>query len=95
MGLLRWVWERILAWRRRVVNNAGDTKARRGYPVRWNLLIIAFLIALLNGGIIGLTFVAISKGGSNQFITGALIGLLPTGITGLVGLGMTLLSEKE
>ena len=77
-----------------MVNDTGDAKARRGYPLRWNLLIIASLIALLNGGIIFLTFAAISKGGSNQFIIGALIGLLPTGITGLVGLGTTLLNER-
>ena len=33
--------------------------------------------------------------GDQQFIIGALIGLLPTGITGLVGLGTTLLNERS
>ena len=64
--------------------------------IRFNLLFIAALIASLNGGIIFLTFVAITGGDAdkNQFVIGALIGLLPTGITGLVGLGTTLLNDK-
>ena len=78
-------------------NNNGGERASCGYPIRVNLMIIAFLIAALNGGIMYLAYVAItgSGAGNNQFIIGALIGLLPTGITGLVGLGMTLLNEKR
>ena len=77
------------------MNDAGDVGGPRGYPIRWNLLIVAFLIALLNGGIIALTFVAMTQQNGNLFIIGALIGLLPTGITGLVGLGTTLLNERR
>ena len=78
-------------------NNNGGGRASCGYPIRMNLMIIAVLIAALNGGIICLAYTAITGpgAGSNQFIIGALIGLLPTGITGLVGLGMTLLNEKR
>ena len=64
-----------------------------------NLIIVAVLIAILNAGIMGLTYVAITQDGNNdnQFIVGveALIGLLPTGITGLVGLGTTLLNGRS
>ena len=62
-----------------------------------NLIIVAVLIAILNAGIMGLTYVAITQdeNNDNQFIVGALIGLLPTGITGLVGLGTTLLNERS
>ena len=79
-------------------DGGGDRIVARGYPVRMNLIIVAVLIAILNAGIIGLTYVAISQakdGNDNQFIIGALIGPLPTGITGLVGLGTTLLNEKS
>ena len=74
-----------------------DRRAQRGYPLRMNLIIVAVLIAILNAGIMGLTYVAITQDGNNdnQFIIGALIGLLPTGITGLVGLGTTLLNERS
>ena len=65
------------------------------YPIRWNLIIIVLAIAGLSGGIIFLTHAAITQEGDNQFITGALIGLLPTGITGLVGLGTTMLTERR
>ena len=76
-------------------NNNGGGRASCG--IRVNLIIIAVLIAALNGGIIYLAYTAITgpSAGSNQVIIGALIGLLPTGITGLVGLGMTLLNEKR
>ena len=84
-------------WRFMVGEPSGgaDESSSNGYPLRWNLIIVALLIAALNGGIIFLTYVAITQGGENQFITGALIGLLPTGITGLVGLGTTLLNERR
>lgn len=64
-------------------------------PLRVNLLLIALLITALNGGIICLCYVAITRDGVSQFVIGALIGLLPTGITGLVGLGTTLLNENR
>ena len=75
----------------------GDYGSKQCFPIRWNLLIIALLIAALNGGIIFLTYTAITQSGEadNQFVTGALIGLLPVGITGLVGLGTTLLNERR
>ena len=67
-------------------NCSGDKRSRGGYPIRLNL-IITMLITALKRGIIGPTFAAITRGGSgeNQFIVGALTGLPPTGITGLVG----------
>ena len=69
-------------------------------PVRLNLLLIALLIAALNGGIMWLCYTAITtldgnSGKESTFILGALIGLLPTGITGLVGLGTTLLNDSQ
>ena len=42
-----------------------------------------------------LCYVAIAGEETSQFVIGALIGLLPTGITGLVGLGTTLLNENR
>ena len=63
-------------------------------PIRANLLIIALLIAILNGGIIYLACVAITSEGVSDFVAGALIGLLPVGITALAGLGTTLLNDK-
>ena len=78
-----------------LVGEPSGTDSGCGYPIRWNLMIIATMIAALSGGIIFLTYAAITQGGENQFITGALIGLLPTGITGLVGLGTTLLNERR
>ena len=72
-----------------------DNNRPMGYPLRWNLLFIAALIAGLNIGLIYLTYTAITRGGDNQFITGALIGLLPTGIAGLVGISTTLLNESR
>ena len=64
-------------------------------PVRLNLLIIALLIAALNGGVMFLCYKAITGEDVSEFVVGALIGLLPTGITGLVGLGTTLLNENR
>ena len=94
---VRWVRRWIPFWRAEMENSNGGGRVSRGYPIRGNLMIIAFLIAALNGGIVYLAYAAItgSVAGSNQFIIGALIGLLPTGITGLVGLGTTLLNEKR
>ena len=70
-------------------NEQSPTKAWMT-PLRLNLLIIALLIAALNGGIIYLCYVAITGDEVSHFVIGALIGLLPTGITGLVGIGTTL-----
>ena len=100
--MLEWL-KRLLRWvpfRRAGMQDDGGSGSKRisgGYPIRLNLLIVAFLIAALNGGIIFLTYIAItnSSGSDNQFVIGALIGLLPTGITGLVGLGTTLLNESR
>ena len=74
-----------------------DSASPKRYPLRWNLIIIAALIASLNGGLMYLTYVVITGGevSENQFIIGALIGLLPTGIAGLVGLGTTMISERS
>ena len=106
---VRRLWNRLFL-RKQVENkdvsgenreNSGESSRNRressGYPLRWNLLIVAALIAVLNGGIIWLTYTALTQsvGGNNQFVIGALIGLLPTGITGLVGLGTTLLNERR
>lgn len=69
-------------------------KRRRTTPIRVNLLIIACLIAVLNGGIIYLAFVAITSKEVSDFVAGALVGLLPVGITALAGLGTTLLNDQ-
>lgn len=61
--------------------------------VRINILVIALFIALVCAGILIVIALAILKGGNNQFVIGALIGLLGSGITGLAGLGTTLLTE--
>ena len=56
---------------------------------------IAFLIAAVCGGILVTIVMTVKSGGeNNQFIVGALIGLLGSGITGLAGLGTTLLTEN-
>ena len=63
--------------------------------VRINILVIAFLIAAVCGGILVTIVMTVKSGGeNNQFIVGALIGLLGSGITGLAGLGTTLLTEN-
>ena len=63
-------------------------------PLRVNLLVITILIALLNGGIICLAYVAITSDDISEFVAGALVGSLPVGITVLAGLGTTLLTDK-
>ncbi len=67
-------------------------------PFRANILLIAGCIFALGLAISALIFKAImSDGGSandNQFVIGALIGLLGSAITGLAGLGTTLVSDK-
>ena len=95
--MLKWIKSKIPIWRTEMEDDDGDRRTQRGYPLRMNLIIVAVLIAILNAGIMGLTYVAITQdeNNDNQFIVGALIGLLPTGITGLVGLGTTLLNERS
>ena len=63
-------------------------------PVRVNLLVIVILIAVLNGGIIYLVWWAITSDEVSDFVAGALVGLLPVGITALAGLGTTLMNDK-
>lgn len=63
-------------------------------PVRVNLLVIALLIAILNGGIIYLVYLAITSKEISEFVTGALVGLPPVGITALSSLGTTLMNDK-
>ena len=70
------------------------TKRPRTTPLRVNLLVIAGLIAALNGGLIYLVYVSITSEGISEFIAGALVGLLPVGITALASLGTTLLNDK-
>ncbi len=62
------------------------------YPVRVSLLVIAVLIALICFGVIALLWLTIDGKSTSdyEFITGALIGILAAGITGLVGLGTSL-----
>ena len=62
-------------------------------PVRLNILIIAFFIALICLGIIILLWRELSNPNANEFVLGAMIGLLGTGLTGLAGLGTTLISD--
>ena len=63
-------------------------------PVRVNLLVIALLITILNGGIIYLVYLAITSKETSEFVTGVLVGLLPVGITALSSLGTTLMNDK-
>ena len=87
--VLRYIWRFLVDAGRRNEGGSGC-----GYPIRWNLIVIAALIAALSGSITFLTYTAIqTKGDNNQFIVGALIGLLPTGIAALAGLGTTLMNE--
>ncbi len=71
-----------------------EEKRSRIYPVRVSLLTIAVLIALICFGIIALLWITLDGKSSAiadyGFITGALIGVLAAGITGLVGLGASL-----
>ena len=73
----------------------GNPCKKQSHPLRWNLILIAVLIALLNYGNIAFTCVAIRQGTAGQFVIGALPGLLPAGITGLIELGNTMLNEMS
>ena len=74
---------------------AEETEKRSRFtPVRVNLLVIALLIALLHGGIVYLVYLAITSKEISEFVTGALVGLLPVGITALSSLGTTLMNDK-
>ena len=69
-------------------------KRSRLTPVRVNLLVIALLIGILNGGIIYLVYLAITSKEISDFVAGALVGLLPVGITALASLGTTLMNDR-
>ena len=73
---------------------AEEGSRRSVYPIRVSLLTIAVLIALICFGIIALLWITLDGKSSviddYAFITGALIGVLAAGITGLVGLGTAL-----
>ena len=71
-----------------------SAKRSRFTPVRVNLLVIALLIAILNGGIIYLVYLAITSKETSEFVAGVLVGLLPVGITALSSLGTTLMNDK-
>ena len=63
-------------------------------PLRLNILIVAAFIAAICGGIIYLICIALRQSDDgNQFIMGALVGLLGAGLTGLAGLGTTLVND--
>lgn len=51
-------------------------------------------VNLLNGGIGYLVYLAITTEDISEFVTGALVGLLPVGITALSSLGTTLMNDK-
>ena len=74
--------------------NQSPPKRRRMTPVRVNLLFIAVLIAALNAGLMYLAYIAITSKEVSEFVAGALVGLLPVGITALAGLGTTLLTDR-
>ena len=73
-----------------------EESGKRGWltPVRVNLLVITLLIAILNGGIVYLVYLSITSKERSEFVTGALVGLLPVGITALSSLGTTLMNDK-
>ena len=74
---------------------AEETGKRRWFtPVRVNLLVIALLIAILNGGIGYLVYLAITTKERSEFVAGVLVGLLPVEITALSSLGTTLMNDK-
>ena len=62
--------------------------------LRWNILIIAGFVFTLALGILIILCVSIRQGNGNDFVTGALIGLLGTGLTALTSLGNNIL-EKD
>ena len=78
----------------RDASNNSQERLLKFLPVRINILVIAFLIALVCVGILILICIAMPKASENQFVIGALIGLLSSGLTGLAGLGTTLISDK-
>ena len=67
--------------------NPSSGDCRKMTAIRVNLLVIAGLIALLNGGLMYLAYVAITSEEISEFVAGALVGLLPVGITALAGWG--------
>ncbi len=61
-----------------------------------NIIVIASFIFFVCVGICVLIFAAIRMEDSDtDFVIGALIGLLGSGITGLAGLGTTLVSDNQ
>ena len=62
---------------------------------RPNIIIIAFFVFLVCGGICVLIWKSLALDPDDKFVVGALIGLLGSGITGLAGLGTTLVSENQ
>ena len=63
--------------------------------LRWNILLIAAGVFLISMGIIGVLTYSIHVGGEgNDFVIGALIGLLGTSMTALTSLGNNIL-EKD
>ena len=86
LGLLRKLWPFLFR---------GKPCKKQSHPLRWNLILIAVLIALLNYGNIAFTCVAIRQATAGQFVIGALTGLLPAGITGLIELGNTMLNKMS
>ena len=64
--------------------------------VRWNILVIALFVFLTIGGIVGTLIYALWQGGTdNDFVIGALIGLLGAGITSLTSLGNNILEKDD
>ena len=68
-------------------------------PFRLNLIVIASFITVICVGIlllIGRAVTTLSGDSSTgAFVTGALIGFLGSGITGLTSLGTTLLNDRK
>ena len=63
--------------------------------IRPNILFIASFIFFVCVGICVLIYAAMGMDSDTDFVIGALIGLLSSGITGLAGLGTTLMSESQ
>ena len=62
--------------------------------LRYNILLIALGVFILSAGIIGILAYSVGSGKGNDFLMGALLGLIGTSLTALTSLGNNIL-EKD